>query len=58
MTCRSAGCERAAALLFAPKGLVSRWPLHPPTLDNVIYGIGRVDASGRVIDRSIESVLG
>ena len=33
-----------------------RWPYRRP--GDVVYGIGRIDASGRVADRAITSALG
>ncbi len=30
----------------------------PPTLEDVAYGIGRIDASGRIADRTVTSALG
>ncbi len=45
-------------------GTVSRLPLagsppgSPPAPGDVVYGIGRIDASGRVTDRAVARVLG
>jgi hypothetical protein len=33
-------------------------PGSPPVLQDVVYGIGRIDASGRVADRAIADALG
>jgi hypothetical protein len=33
-------------------------PAAPPAPDDVVYGIGRIDASGRIADRTVTSALG
>ena len=48
----------AAARRAAPLPLASSPPGAPALPADVVYGIGRIDTSGRVADRAIISVLG
>jgi hypothetical protein len=51
--CGMPGRARAASPLP-----LARPPGSPPVLRDVVYGIGRIDASGRVADRAIAAALG
>ena len=51
----SAGRQRARSAAGRPLPLAR--PL-PPAPADVVYGIGRIDASGRIADRAVTSALG
>lgn len=51
--------RRAASELSGPKRLLlARPPPFPASPEGVVYGFGRIDASGRIADRAVTSVLG
>jgi hypothetical protein len=49
------GRGRAATARTLPVAVV---PVIPAAPDDVLYGFGRIDASGRVADRAVASALG
>jgi len=52
-----AGRHRARAAEGRPLPLACPVPA-PPAPEDVVYGIGRIDASGRIADRTFTSALG
>ena len=52
-----AGRQRARAAGSRPVPLARPEPV-PSALEDVAYGIGRIDASGRIADRAVISALG
>ncbi|MHB1593874.1 MAG: AbrB/MazE/SpoVT family DNA-binding domain-containing protein [Streptosporangiaceae bacterium] len=52
-----AGQQRARAAGGRPLPLARSEPL-PSVPDDVVYGIGRIDASGRIADRAVTGALG
>ena len=49
--------RQARSAAGRPLSLASPEPL-PPVPNDVVYGIGRIDASGRIADRAVTSALG
>ena len=49
--------QRARSAAGRPLPLARPVPV-PPTPADVVYGIGRIDASGRIADRAVTSALG
>src|ERR1700749_498640 len=52
-----AGRQRARSTAGRPLSLACPEPV-PSVPDDVVYGIGRIDASGRIADRAVISALG
>ena len=52
-----AGRQRAKSAAGRPLPLARPEPV-PPAPADVVYGIGRIDASGRIADRAVTSALG
>jgi hypothetical protein len=53
----SAARQRARSAAGRPLPLAHPVPV-PPAPEGVVYGIGRIDASGRIADRAVTSALG
>ena len=49
--------QRPGSATGRPLPLAHAEPV-PPTPEDVVYGIGRIDASGRIADRTVTSALG